>query len=115
MKSLEIVNKWGTQLEGIKKCIEEDINKGVSWFNYEKLYKYLEDAETIKADLEVLEIIDKKDVDIRELKLLCFGILNNGIGTIEDTLKVYNNPRSPKCQLTLEELLKIKQWLEENE
>ena len=75
---------------------------------------YVEDLKEIKQDLEVLEIINKKDVDIRELKLLCFGILGNGIGTIEDTLKVYNTPRIPKCQLTMEELLKLKQWLEEN-
>lgn len=59
MKSLETVNQWVTQLEGIKKCIEEDINHGISWFNYEKLYRYLEDAEEIKQDLEVLEIFKK--------------------------------------------------------
>jgi hypothetical protein len=93
MKSLEIVNKWGTQLEGIKKCIEEDINKGVSWFNYEKLYKYLEDAETIKADLEVLEIIKKY------------------VYYIDHTIKL----KSINKSVYNFDYEKLKQWLEKNE
>jgi hypothetical protein len=111
MKSLEIVNKWVTQLEEIKKCIEEDINKGLSWFNYEKLYKYLEDAEKIKADLEVLEILKK--VVFKKYEMFYFvsdyGLIDRGF---------WVSDKSHECtefELDEEEYNKVKQWLEKNE
>lgn len=91
-KSLEIVNG----------CFKEIKDGG-----YRTLFK--EDLETIKQSLEVLEIIREKKVDIRELSVW--------IGTnleIERALMFYNASRSFDCRLTMGELLKLKQWLEEN-
>lgn len=96
MKSLEIVNE---EIEMRKGNILND----AEWNRLKKL-------EKIKQDLEVLEIIKEKKVDIRELSVW--------IGTnleIERALVFYNDSRSFDCRLTIGELLKIKQWLEENE
>ena len=98
MKSLEIVNKWVTQLEEIKKCIEEDINEGLSWFNYEKLYKYLEDAEKIKQDLEVFEILTKSYI-----VLSITPARNEWLWKLD-----FEN------YITKKDAMKVKQWLEEN-
>ena len=62
-------------------------------------------------DLEVLEIIKIKNVNLYSIK----GFLNmhkKYSMSLEDALKAYNL-NFPK--LTMEELLKLKQWLEENE
>ena len=64
----------------------------------------------IIEDLEVLEIIKKKLVDI--------GYISSLVTQYTDNLYVlekYNGILSIPYQLTLEELLKLKQWLEENE
>ena len=66
-------------------------------------------------DLEVLEIIRKKNVSLKDLKLYIQGFVEGGFETIEMALRLYNWVRKEEEQLTMEELLKIKQWLEENE
>lgn len=70
-----------------------------------------EDFETIRKSLEVLEIIRKKNVNINRLKTV-IRLVKEGIFKIEEALKLYNFHED---NLTLEELLKLKQWLEENE
>lgn len=93
MKSLEIVNY----------CLE-NINKGenVHIFEYE--------FQQIKADLEVLQIIKKKNVDIKNLRIYI-----KTFGHDKDLLSAYNVGLNEEYHLTMEELLKIKKWLEENE
>ena len=98
MKSLEIVNKLINQSK-----------RGMLIDNNE------EELETIKQDLEVLEILKKKNVDVKVLKLYLRGIRER-IYTIENVLWDYNRVMVlEEEKLTLEELLKLKQWLEENE
>ena len=98
MKSLEIVNKLIIQSK-----------RGMLIDNNE------EELETIKQDLEVLEILKKKNVDVKVLKLYLRGIRER-IYTIENVLWDYNRVMVlEEEKLTLEELLKLKQWLEENE
>jgi hypothetical protein len=94
MKSLEILNDKIWKLVVYKKCF---IN--------------VEEFNQIKADLEVLEIIRKKNVNINRLKVL-IRLVEEGIFKIEEALRHYNLNED---NLTLKELLKLKQWLEENE
>lgn len=62
-------------------------------------------------DLEVLEIIRKKDVNLTTLKLCIMRT-----DTIEQLLSKYNKSRYfTQDELTMEELLKLKKWLEEQE
>lgn len=92
MKSLEIVNK-----------LLEKINQYDDWFLTEF------EAEQIKADLEVLEIIKNKKVDVDII-----WILMKKHKDINDILWYYNFLCLREYRyLTLEELLKIKQWLED--
>lgn len=68
-------------------------------------------CDKIKQSLEVLEIIKIKNVNLYSIK----GFLNmhkKYSMSLEDVLKAYNL-NYPK--LTMEELLKLKQWLEVNE
>lgn len=108
MKSLEIVNR---NIKAIKKLLYKlkDVQEGTKE-DFEKYYheQELKDFKIIKQDLEVLEIIRKKDVDVAFLKTILDGYL------IDGTLIIYNE-ESNRQQLTLEELLKLKQWLEVNE
>lgn len=69
-----------------------------------------EHLEQIKQDLEVLEIIKKKEVFIGELKYAFKNRKND-----KEALHFYNWGKDAKLMLTMEELLKLKQWLEENE
>lgn len=96
MKSLEIVNK---QIQFAKE------------YDYEQVVLYIDNAQQIKQDLEVLKIIRKKDVNLATLKLYIIRT-----DTIEQLLSKYNKSRYfTQDELTMEELLKLKQWLEENE
>ena len=105
-RSLEIVND-----------LIEDINIKNKYV-FERVYNApikASDLETIKQDLEVLEIIRKKNVD---LKYLCDALkrYSNSPLVCECALEHYNcNHNHFKNELTLEELQKLKQWLEENE
>lgn len=103
MKSLEYVKK-----------IREDLNQCFRHWNPATMNNdndfYHNEWETIKQDLEVLEIIRKKRVNVIELKI--FQFCNWDDNTF---LHLYNLNRCDEYKLTLEELLKLKQWLEENE
>ena len=100
MKSLEIVRdklyileKYPSKIETVK--LEKDV-----LINQEQLLK-------IEQDLEVLEIIRKKEVDVNLLTALLEEEL-----TLEEILYIINDEC---CKLTMEELIKLKQWLEVNE
>ena len=102
MKSLEIVNELINE-----ECFKEE--KVV--YSFERVIDedYL---QQIKADLEVLEIIRKKKVQLYSLEL-CMEVYE----TDREILFNYNNffCLNMSFKLTMEELLKLKQWLEENE
>ena len=92
MKSLEALRILSECANGEKKLLFSDS------LDLEKI---------IKQDLEVLEILKNKKVDIGFVK----SILESC--SIEEALEVINDCGYRK--LTMEELLKIKQWLEVNE
>ena len=92
MKSLEIVNDYINLIDN---------------FEFDKCYVGVNELQQIKEDLEVLEILKNKKVDIGFVK----SILESC--SIEESLEVINDCGYRK--LTMEELLKIKQWLEVNE
>ena len=116
MKSLKIVNSAEKDLKILIDLIKQNTDCDFSLtarLNNERLIIVCESlinnmSNPIKQDLEVLEIIRKKDVDVAFLKTILDGYL------IDGTLIIYNE-ESGRQQLTLEELLKLKQWLEENE
>ena len=107
MKSLEIVNDKIAELKDTYQhytAVEKDKAKS-SFAKFD-----IEQFQQIKQDLDVLEIIRKKDVNLATLKLCIIRT-----DTIEQLLSKYNKSRYfTQDELTLEELLKLKQWLEEN-
>lgn len=94
MKSLELINN----------LIEVGETGNGIW----RLSECVEDFKTIKQDLEVLEIIRKKRVDVYYL----YTLLKNG--EVDVALNRYNI-YAREGALTMVELLKLKQWLEVNE
>ena len=93
LKSLEIVNE---KIETIKRD-EEGYYCAMDIPTLEKIKQYL----------EVLEIIRKKRVDMKLLAMFFVALTTNEI------LFSYNsNCGYEDEKLTLEELLKLKQWLE---
>lgn len=102
MESLEIVTERMMEIDKGKKDFNE-IKSYINYLTYEEL-------KHIKQDLEVLEIIKKKRVDVAELR----GILIY-MDDDKEALEDYNSIRFIDRRLTLEELLKLKQWLEEND
>ena len=120
MKSLEIVNR---NIEEAQEALDEATDDFRiypcdygTWEEIEEHYTapylrhYIEENKQIKQDLEVLEIIRKKDVNLATLKL-CIMTTD----TIDQLLSKYNKSRYfTQDELTMEELLKLKQWLEEN-
>ena len=113
MKSLEIVNK-----------IQNDLNEcfsryDVSTMTIQKPDFYAKEWEQIKQDLEVLEIIKKKYVDIPLISLLrrdAYSRYYSENKVNEYILEKYNERLYliPMC-LTLEELIKIRKWMEGDE
>ena len=105
MKSLEIVNVRIAFIEASEWIKEE------SPYYYEKVVlEQLKELQQIKQDLDVLEIIRKKDVNIKLLK----SYIKEELEKDEDILECYNSHLETYRQLTLEELLKLKKWLEMN-
>lgn len=107
MKSLNIVNRKIEQIENYKHT-----DKSKQAYNIEEVsmtitYKQM---QQIKADLEVLEIIYKKEVDIGYIKDLVKRFSDN-----DHILERYNATWDIVHHLTMEELYKIKQWLEVND
>lgn len=111
MKSLEIVKK---DIEFYENRLKE-IHLYQSGFPYLfdaeyeiNITNHLKEQQQIKQSLEVLEIIYKKKVELELLEALLEYKVN------EKILWAYNsNPA--RIKLTIEELQKLKQWLEENE
>lgn len=115
MKSLEIVVE---KIEHEKEILNElkrcHVNNGF----IEEEEKIIEKYQKIKQDLEVLEIIKKKKVRIGEIKYYLKEFkegISISITKIEDVLIEYNKGVALEDELTMEELLKLKQWLEVNE
>ena len=112
MKSLEIVNDKIAELKDTYQhytAVEKDKAKS-SFAKFD-----IEQFQQIKQDLEVLEIIRKKQVNLKDLKLSIQGFIEGAFETIEKVLWSYNLLRKEEEQLTLEELIKLKQWLEKEE
>ena len=104
MKSLEIIDRKLSNIKELGDILGNEIS--------------LEELQQIKQDLEVLEIIDKKNVRIGEIKYYLKEFkegISISITKIEDVLIEYNKGVALEDELTMEELLKLKQWLEVNE
>ena len=71
------------------------------------------ELETIKQHLEVFEIIRKKKVDILALECRINTFKNDNERILHSYNAMFYNKKIYK--LTMEELLKLKQWLEVNE
>lgn len=114
MKSLEFANEYRnitvkSMNDYIDNCDKygQEINE--CYFNI--LEEQLAHFDIIKQDLEVLEIIKEKKVDVDII-----WILMKKHKDINDILWYYNFLCLKEYRhLTLEELLKLKQWLEVNE
>lgn len=98
MKSLEIVNR-----KLLETYNDESFATGCT---------YIEDDELsiIKQDLEVLEILGYRAVDIGMLKEIIDDYNNN-----EEAMRVYNINVYGYRKLLFDEFLKLKNWLEVNE
>lgn len=94
LTSLEIVNIYLEVLE-LEECKE--------------ILLYRDYIQQIKQDLEVLGIIKYKIVNIEALKF-CLEQYDND----NKALEIYNYFEEDYRKLTMEELLKLKQWLETN-
>ena len=122
MKSLEILDDIRLDLERYLDYLEKDLQERIKNNESEISINEVSDLkailvtnmyygiETIKQDLEVLEIIRKKEINIKRLRI---AIINTK--DTEDTLLFYNCGVEEFRRLTMEELLKLKQWLEGNE
>ena len=129
MKSLEIVNDIAKHLKDYLddlKMTKEDF-KLRKFIGVEHIFERLEEkisevqtsmdnAQQIKQDLEVLEIIKNKNIQIRELKHTLKGLDKGIYITMDEVLFAYNlyHRLKDELPLTMEELLKLKQWLEVN-
>ena len=88
----------------------EILDKNIDWYGDVTLKA--SEVEKIKQDLEVLEIIKNKRVEVFSL---LFTIRTNEEESNEYILIKYNSMFNNKLyELTMEEFLKLKQWLEEN-
>lgn len=107
MKSLEIVNDliWKTQRKYDYVDLKQDKNQIKK--ELEEINSEFSKLNQIKESLEVLEIIRKKKIDVGFIKAMLESY------SIEEALEAINDCGYRK--LTMKELLKLKQWLEENE
>lgn len=94
MTSLKIVNEALQQIKDSGECYIEDF-----------------ELEKIKQCLEVLLIIVNKEVNMGELR---YYIERYSDEEIDYILEQYNSSFSKFYQLTLEELIKLKQYLDVN-
>lgn len=116
MKSLEFINK---DLQDFEKALENYKkrkainNEEVDEEYIKQMTKEIENYKHIKQDLEVLEIIKNKKVEVFYLWFNMKTLEEQGDAYI---LISYNARFNNKLyELTMEELLKLKQWLEVNE
>lgn len=98
MKSLDILNRV---IQSYQKCFIIGSLEEADKLSCLEMVK-------IKQDLEVLEIIREKKVNMGWLMFLIKGGVK-----LKDIEQIY--PKDGDTPLILEELLKLKQWLEENE
>ena len=84
----------------------EILDKNTDW--YGDVILKASEVETIKQDLEALEIIRKKKVDVYYLHAL---LKNGEVDVVLNRYNIY----AREGALTMEELIKLKQWLEEND
>ena len=106
-KSLEIVNKEIESIHNQLNDYDEDDEEYGFYPSYETLIYELNELEAIKQDLEVLEIIRKKKVDVYYLHAL---LKNGEVDVVLNRYNIY----AREGALTTEELLKLKKWLEVN-
>lgn len=104
MNSLEIINR---EFDGFDDALT-DLEKN---FSLELEINYYE-LKQIKQDLEVLEIIKNKEVDIKGIKLSYQGYLEGVFETLEIALQSYNTNIKRENQLTISEFEKLLIWLE---
>ena len=108
MKNLEIINKRIEELEEYLKLKDDFPISEFRDQTFDRILKELSYFRQVKADLEVLEIIREKKVNVGWLMFLMKDYMK-----LEDIEKIY--PKDGDTPLTIEELLKLKQWLEGNE
>ena len=111
MKSLDLINERIEDLESRLESVNYLANDNPSYFGKQlisDLNKHLSSCKTIKQDLEVLEIIRKKKVNLVFIEHR-IRLVNLKKMTLENALEGYNFANEP---LTMEELIKLKQWLE---
>ena len=120
MKSLDIVNEMVDYWESaVNVACQSNAENG--YYDELDIVEYqnrLKKYQQIKQDLEVLEIIRKKNVRIGEIKYYLKEFkegISISVTKIEDVLIEYNKGVALEDELTLEELLKLKQWLEVND
>lgn len=109
MKSLDMIKE---QIEGVNEVIEFLKSTGQSDDDSQKLLSKL---EQIKQDLEVLDLIYTKHIDISDLKL-AVALEKDRNYTEEEGLRIYNiAPFRYAWTITIDEYKKLKKWLEEQE
>lgn len=116
MKSLEIVNARIAHLEGKLKSLYESSNGHPISFNKQLADAYdesLDNCKQIKQDLEVLNIIWEKRISMEYLWFLYdyYKDFTNGINYM---LEKINENQDETRKLTVEEMTKLKRWLEVN-
>lgn len=115
LKSLEIIDEIIQDLEDRLEFDKLSLKGKPNEISMNKFSRKLEGNKQIKQDLEALEIIKKKNIDIKGLKHTLKGFIEGIYKTMEEVLNSYNLYfQSMEEYLTLEELLKLKQWLEDN-
>ena len=125
MKSLEILDDIRLDLERYLDYLENDLQERIKNNESEISINEVSDLkvilvinmydgiETIKQYLEVLEIIRKKKVDILALECRINTFKDDNERILHSYNAMFYNKKIYK--LTMEELLKLKQWLEVNE
>lgn len=107
MKSLDIVNRNIESINNQLNDYDEDDEEYGFYPSYDTLMYELNELETIKKDLEVLNILKNKEIDI----FLLNDALKSHKYDIEGALKFYNNEFIEEYQLTLDEIDIIDRWL----
>ena len=108
MKRVEIINNFIEKQEDELNQLIADECDCPTLIN--KLKEDIKKSQQIKQDLEVLEIIKKKKVDMTYFIVAIHSNL-----PIDEQINYYNRSQCNYCKLLDEEFIKLKQWLEVNE
>lgn len=107
MKSLEIVNDKIAELKDTYQhytAVEKDKAKS-SFAKFD-----IEQYQQIKQDLEVLEILKNKNINVGRFKARCYISSDP-----HQLMRTYNcDCNYIDDELSIDEVIKLKQWLEEN-